>query len=164
MRKMRSIVTKEGDGGLTSFPMCSEKIRKSDIRIEVLGALDELQAWITSTYEVDKSHIDSEYLNVLVSDCQSIMTCIVAGRDIQQDLVEAIETHIDTLEKNLSPFTGFIHPGGSLVKAVANITRTVARRAERVFDRYLLSERNECSNIRRFMNRLSDYMYLYSVI
>ncbi len=172
MRTKKSIVTMEGDEGLTSFPSLSAKVRKSDIRIELIGALDELQSWIAYLYEMDKIHCDAEYLHSILYDCQALMSSLATGNDITDCLLSNLENHVELLESKAPDFSGFIIPGGSVTKCVANISRTVARRAERVLDKYILSEENQNDKsksevfclpmARKYLNRLSDYLFLYS--
>jgi ATP:cob(I)alamin adenosyltransferase len=52
-------------------------------------------------------------------------------------------------------------PGKSILEAQIHITRTVARRAERVFT--ALNERQPlCPKAGVFLNRLSDYLFVLS--
>ncbi len=175
MRKFNSIGTKVGYEGFTSFPACSVMINKSDIRIELLGSFDELQAWIAYSYEIDKNHIDAIFLEDILRHCQMIMGRLAMKKDIDTAILKSLEDHIEMLEVDNPIFEGFVIPGGSVVRCISNITRTMARRLERVFDKYVLFEKEQCHEleeehefyapiIRAYINRLSDYMFLYSQV
>ena len=75
-------------------------------------------------------------------------------------LVSIIEINED---KELPQLKGFILPGGSYQSAVCHLCRTICRRAERrILD---LEEKEICEidvNCKRFVNRLSDYLFVLS--
>ena len=74
-----------------------------------------------------------------------------------------IENSIDSIDALLPQLKGFILPGGSYQSAVCHLCRTICRRAERrILD---LEEKEICEidvNCKRFVNRLSDYLFVLS--
>jgi cob(I)alamin adenosyltransferase len=65
------------------------------------------------------------------------------------------------METNLTPLKSFILPGGSISVSHCHIARCVCRRAERAVLR--LTEKEETPEIvRKFLNRLSDYLFVLS--
>ncbi len=73
--------------------------------------------------------------------------------------IEEIEKEIDKLNEKLPKLKAFILPGGSVVSAQAHISRCVCRRAER---RVVALSDERYSVILRFLNRLSDYLFVLS--
>ena len=72
-----------------------------------------------------------------------------------------LETEIAALNEKLKPLTSFILPGGLPAAAAAHLTRTVVRRAER---HVVTLSHSEAVNpaIIRYLNRLSDYLFVLS--
>jgi cob(I)alamin adenosyltransferase len=65
------------------------------------------------------------------------------------------------MESKLKPLSSFILPGGNTETAHCHIARCVCRRAERAVLR--LNEKDEIPEvIRKFLNRLSDYLFVLS--
>ena len=80
---------------------------------------------------------------------------------LKVDDVLRIEQRIDELDAQLPKITNFILPGGTQAASVAHICRTICRRAERRICE-LASQSSVDSNLLRFMNRLSDYLFVFA--
>jgi cob(I)alamin adenosyltransferase len=77
-----------------------------------------------------------------------------------QDIV-SIEEMIDEMDAQLDPMRFFILPGGHETIAIAQITRTVCRRAERSLIQWAKPIKNEDYAISIvYLNRLSDYLFM----
>ena len=78
---------------------------------------------------------------------------------LEQDWIDALEADIDALEKDLSPLTAFILPGGSDVASNLHMARTVCRRAER---RVISLAKRDDINMQCavYLNRLSDALFV----
>jgi cob(I)alamin adenosyltransferase len=77
------------------------------------------------------------------------------------DCTAILEQEIDRMEESLPKLGNFILPGGNALVSYCHITRCVCRRAERAVLR--LKETEEISEIViRFLNRLSDYLFVLS--
>jgi cob(I)alamin adenosyltransferase len=74
--------------------------------------------------------------------------------------VEKLELAIDAMEEKLEPMRFFVLPGGHETVSFCHITRCVCRRAER-----LVVELNDESKLNplilNYLNRLSDYLFVY---
>jgi cob(I)alamin adenosyltransferase len=70
-----------------------------------------------------------------------------------------LEREIDRMEKDLSPLTHFILPGGGQTGAALHLARTVCRRAERCLTELAASEGQVNPETLRFVNRLGDYLF-----
>ena len=73
--------------------------------------------------------------------------------------VKDMEERIDLMEKELSPLTNFILPGGSADGAHIQITRSVCRRVERQIVALSLHETIQ-PEILMYVNRLSDLFFV----
>ena len=75
--------------------------------------------------------------------------------------VTRIESEIDILNADLNPLRSFILPGGSTAAAALHMSRTIARRAERLIVE-LAQDPNERVNplTVTYMNRVSDFLFV----
>jgi cob(I)alamin adenosyltransferase len=177
MAKPARIYTRTGDRGTTGL-VGGGRIKKSDLRIETYGTLDELSsaigvaraalrplfaeqpragrldAWLAWTQDA-LFNLGSE-LATLPKDRQTGLA-LVGDEDVR-----ALERAIDEAQKELPPLTKFIHPGGSTVGAALHFARTICRRAERLL--VALRDRDEPNRDEplRFLNRLSDALFVWA--
>jgi len=160
------IYTKTGDSGETSF-YGGERVRKSDLRIEVYGTLDELNAVLG----VALSFVEDEKLRRLLLQVQNDLFTVGAelasltfrGRKAMPKTiaahVKALEDAIDEISLSLSEQTAFILPNGTRASVFLHFARTVCRRAERVLVRF--AETMETNpEVLKYVNRLSDLLYV----
>jgi cob(I)alamin adenosyltransferase len=73
--------------------------------------------------------------------------------------VTRLEDAVERFNADLPPLKEFILPGGSRAAALAHVTRTVCRRAERTLVRMAASE-PVGDAARRYLNRLSDLLFV----
>jgi cob(I)alamin adenosyltransferase len=161
------IYTKTGDDG-TSGLVGGTRVRKSDLRLEAYGTVDELNSWLGLIRSlVEDPEVSGLLLNVqnnlfiigskLASDEKGKQ---ITGRlNLGKEETEKLEKAIDTFEMGLKPLQNFILPGGSTLMSYCHIARSICRRAERSIVR--LSENIEIEeDILRFINRLSDFLFI----
>ncbi|MDD3403181.1 MAG: cob(I)yrinic acid a,c-diamide adenosyltransferase [Hespellia sp.] len=160
--KKMNIYTKSGDKGMTSLKG-AQSVSKSDDRIQLLGAIDEL----TSHLGVVKSEEVCAYMIPVLEQIQSrLITVMAAIADsynqkyrLSQSDVEELEHEIDRLEASFPREKTFILPGGCRASAQLDVARTVARRAERCM--VDVAKRHSVDLMtKQYMNRLSDYLYV----
>jgi cob(I)alamin adenosyltransferase len=162
------IYTKTGDKGVTSL-IGGKRVKKNHIRIEAYGTVDELIAYIGV---VRDSQHDQNITNDLVYIQDQLMTCAAILATDCDDCKETIpklsdsaivwlEKKVDRMEENLKPLNHFLLPGGHPAVSFAHVARTVCRRAERcalsLSENFAVPE-----EILRFLNRLSDYLFVLS--
>ena len=163
------IYTKTGDGGTTSL-VGGTRVSKCHPRVEAYGTVDELNAHIGLLAEMIKD-IDSRQFDLLKEVQQRlfvVQTLLATEKEVPFQLpqlpdtaVDEIEHQIDELQAQLPPFRSFVMPGGTLPSAQCHVARTVCRRAERCIVK--LSEQSPVdSRIARYINRLSDYLFVLS--
>ena len=162
------IYTFTGDDGTTSLSG-GTRVPKISLRVEAYGSADELISWIGLLRDL-KENTSSKDTLIYIQDqlmrCASVLaspgpegTARVMLPD--QDCIKAIEVEIDKMEEKLPALTSFILPGGNIATSYCHIARCVCRRAERAVLR-LKEEENVPSLIYKFLNRLSDYLFVLS--
>ncbi|MGN1139759.1 MAG: cob(I)yrinic acid a,c-diamide adenosyltransferase [Oliverpabstia sp.] len=156
------IYTKTGDAGTTSL-VHMKNVAKSDDRVEVMGTIDEL----TSHIGLIKTKIQDEQILSFLEEIQHTLMTVMAGiadsynmkYKLKDGDVEKLEKEIDRLEALFDRPKQFILPGENPVSAQIDVTRTVARRAERCLSQ--VSIKFGCDiGAKRYMNRLADYLYV----
>ena len=160
------IYTKFGDSGETAL-YGGTRLGKDDPRIEAIGTVDELNAYIgyaqTLIEDVDLSELMARIQNHLFdvgADLATPATHTKAAEfRIPTDFITEMESAIDTLSAELPPLTNFILPGGCTAGAILHITRVVCRRSERCVVR-LAGEAEVNPEIIRSLNRLSDLLFV----
>lgn len=159
------IYTRRGDEGYTSL-VSGNRVLKSNIRIEAYGTIDELNSFIASLINEVDNREDREFLYRTQSNLFIIggyLANDLASKEssIQAEEVSILEQEIDKIDELLPPLKYFILPGGCKGSSAAHICRTVCRRAERCI--YTLKERAEIDPpVLEYMNRLSDYFFLFA--
>jgi cob(I)alamin adenosyltransferase len=160
------IYTKKGDKGESSL-LGGTKVRKDNIRLEAYGTIDELNAYIGHIHD---QKISENHKDILLKIQNQLFNlgCLLAfdGRKSQiklpvitKESILDLENKIDKMEKKLPPLTEFILPCGHPVFSLCQITRTICRRAERRIVT-LRSEQKISANCLKYLNRLSDYLFV----
>jgi cob(I)alamin adenosyltransferase len=167
MGKKIKIYTKTGDDGTTGL-VGGTRIKKTDLRLEAYGTVDELNSWVglVRSYDIPMnlkemlSEIQNKLFNIgsrLASDEKG--NAFTSKLSINSSHIGFLEESIDELEEDLPGLTQFILPGGDIAAAQCHIARTVCRRAERrILD--LAEQVSVQPEIIRYMNRLSDFLFV----
>lgn len=170
------IYTRSGDAG-TTLLVNGRRVRKDDPRVEAYGTVDELNACIGRARECIRDaasssseirRLDSILLRVqheLFNLGSEVATDPGAIGDRQPRIlklqVERLETEIDVMNGELLPLESFVLPGGSALNAELHVCRTVCRRAERRVVA-LMGDGQDLKQVQRYLNRLSDAMFVWS--
>jgi len=163
-----SIITKKGDKGMTSL-YYGEQISKDDPRVETYGTLDELCSFLGLSKSLIKDQKNKKLIEAIQRDLFVIGAELATKRTSLGKLEKRIDkSYIDRLEKIIEGLEKkrafkeccFYLPGENLVSGALDISRTVARRAERLV--VTLKRKGKLSNnfILIYLNRLSDLLYL----
>lgn len=162
-----TIYSRTGDSGTTSLAD-GTRVRKDDVRIEVLGTLDELNAHVGMLMTLIT---DKEELSLLdkVQHHLFAIGAIMAYYPMEPPMylcekfssndILLLEKAIDAITSFLPPQTSFILPSGSSCACQAHICRTVCRRAERQLVSLITDQSFHLHSI-QFLNRLSDYLFV----
>ena len=162
------IYTKGGDKGETSL-LGGQRVMKSNLRIEAYGTIDELNANLALLKDHDiSSQFKTDILSIqnTLFVIGAILACEVDPDrfklpSVKEEEIVHMEKMIDMMEKDLPALKHFILPGGHPAVSQCHIARCVSRRAERHV--VLLSEEVAVEGvIIRYLNRLSDYLFVLS--
>lgn len=161
---MVKIYTKTGDDGSTGL-IGGKRIRKSNPRIIAYGAVDELNSSFGIILS-SKLDVDIADLLIRIQNDLFVVGADLANPDLKntsnritETMVQFLEESIDKLERELSPITYFILPGGDPIASQLHMARTISRRAETNIV-YLteFEEINKACQI--YMNRLADLLFV----
>ena len=165
-----SIATRTGDGGTTAL-MYGRRVPKDSPRVEAYGEVDELNACL-GLVRAGADRRDKILLEKIQKALVGLMgELAVAPEDLNRyeadgyaQLKEAdlalLDREIDVLEKAAPKAKGWSTPGGSFAGATLALARTVCRRAERGVWKLDRKEGKVRTLIPRYMNRLSDLLWL----
>jgi cob(I)alamin adenosyltransferase len=171
----RSIATRTGDDGTTSL-LYGQRVPKDHPQIEAVGALDELNAAIglvKPTLGVDAR--DAEISALLTTTQKNLVAFMgevacaetdneryaqssfekIAAADVQR-----LDLAVAALEARGLTFDGWATPGATGRAAAFDMARAIARRAERRLAALPAHGRNIRPELRHFLNRLSDLLWL----
>lgn len=177
IQKKMKIYTKTGDKGTTSL-IGGTRVSKDDVRLEAYGTFDELSAFIAVLS--DSEGVERHEIEVMdkIQNCLLVLESCLALESQRDDettrqqvkkyipeITEAdvkfLEDEIDAMNLQLEPLRHLIIPGGNILSSRCHVCRTVCRRAERRLVE-MGREYEVDENIRRFVNRLSDYFFTLS--
>ena len=161
---MVKIYTKTGDDGSTGL-IGGNRVRKSSPRIISYGTVDELNSSLGIALSL-KLDVDIADLLTKIQNDLFVVGADLANPDLKNisnrvtdDMVEFLESNIDELEKELSPISYFILPGGDQIASQVHMARAISRRAETSIV-YLaeIEEINKTCKI--YINRLADLLFV----
>ena len=173
--RITKVYTRVGDKGSTQL-VGGAKVPKSHVRIRAYGTVDELNAvlGLARTFNA-RSEADAEVIARLDDMLHRIQNDLFnVGADlatrpadrwegmvlVDDDSVTRLEQWIDDLNEDLGPLKEFILPGGGPVGAFFHQARTVCRRAEREVVELLDAEPDADATALRYLNRLSDHLFV----
>ncbi len=168
--KKSIIYTRTGDTGATSL-VGGKRVKKNDIRIEAYGSIDELNALIGQLSA--SAHISAEFVDFFVFVQNKLFNIgaylatdnpennITEAKGLTIDDIEKLEKKIDAMDVELPPLNNFVLPGGTHISALAHVCRTMCRRCERRIVA-LAEETYVDANVLKFVNRLSDFLFVFA--
>jgi len=163
------IYTKLGDGGETHLGDMS-RVAKTHPRIEAYGAVDELNAQIGLALTVEGlPNGYADWLRRIQNDLFDVGADLSVPADagptkagerlrVRPEQVAWLEAACDEVNATLEPLRSFVLPGGTPAAAQLHVCRTVCRRAER----RALDVQDANPEIVRYLNRLSDLLFILS--
>lgn len=159
--RLTHIVTRTGDDGSTGLAD-GTRVSKGDLRISVIGELDELNCHIgVLLTEAMPADIRQE-LQQIQNDLFDLGgTLALPGALFAQDKLTRLDRAIEHYNAGLPPLKEFILPGGSRAAALSHVVRTQARRAERHYV-VLMQHENASQDGMRYLNRMSDLLFILS--
>lgn len=164
--RLTKIYTRTGDDGTTALAD-GTRISKADLRFEVMGKIDLLNAQIgllrNYLYQVDNfdkllSKIQHQLFNIggelAMPDYQGI---------IPQYITE-LEQQIDNWNTSLPRLKDFILPAGSIACSHVHLARCLCRDAERLLVALQQRDNNLSQITLQYINRLSDWLFVLARI
>ena len=160
---MKQIYTKTGDEGTTSLRE-GVRVPKDDLRIEVNGQIDQLNAHLGIVRSMlGDDEVNRELIHAVQRELMTVMSHIatpdgsVNSRELHAaEITAQLEQAIDSADYQ----GGFVVPGGgSQLAAFVHLARTQARTVERRMWS-LHREHLVDGSIMVMMNRLSDYLFV----
>ena len=151
-----SAYTKRGDKGITDMAR-TKNVSKSDDRIQLVGAIDELNSHIGLV----KCMLKWEETVKMLSSIQDNLDLIAAGvedpysRDfkVNEEIVGNLEKETDRLEELCGQQAGKKVSGQNRTAAEINVTRAVARRTERCLAQVAVKFGADTES-KKYLNRL----------
>ncbi len=150
------------------------RVKKSSLRIEAYGTVDELNSWLGLCRAwalrdlSDKSRemfdgwmaaIQHDLFNIGADLATPLEDRFDDMRIVTNEEVAVMENLIDRCQNDLAPLACFVLPAGSEVGSGVHVARTVCRRAERLC--VALMDVEEINpHIVPFLNRLSDLLFV----
>jgi cob(I)alamin adenosyltransferase len=168
------VYTKRGDDGTTGL-LYGGRVPKDDLRTTAYGTVDEC----VSALGLARADLGAEdppsLLHDLVLEVQRELFALAAqlathlddhGRlevgvsRVDASMVDALDDRIDASTDRHPLPTSFVVPGGTRAAAALDLARTICRRAER----HVVAMHREGLLVDdaplRYLNRLSDYLYV----
>jgi len=160
--RLSKIYTRTGDTGETGLGDGS-RVAKHSLRIEAIGAVDELNSMLgvllCEPLPGDVSELLTGIQHILFELGGELS---IPGHDrVQAGHVTRLEKALDHHNASLAPLKEFILPGGGRPGALCHLARAVCRRAERRVIALASKERLSPYCV-QYLNRLSDLLFVLS--
>ena len=156
------VYTGYGDKGMTDLSH-TKNVSKSDDRSCLMGSVEELMSHIglvrVLVDDVDVVRMLEKISETLKKIIDGVSDPYNREFKVSEDRTELLEEEIGRMKEIFSGEKLPILPGDSRVAAEVDVTRAVARRAER--ELALVSVKfGSDTGAKKYMNRLSDYFYV----
>ncbi|MEM6904253.1 MAG: cob(I)yrinic acid a,c-diamide adenosyltransferase [Pseudomonadota bacterium] len=168
---LNKIYTRTGDAGDTALGN-GQRVAKHSARVNAYGTVDELNATVGLARLSTEGDTDAALARIQndLFDCGADLCRPNMEKDAEaeypplrmtQSQVDRLESEIDAMNAHLQPLRSFVLPGGSALAAHLHLSRTVARRAERLCVELATMEGVNEAAI-KYLNRLSDWFFVAS--
>ena len=168
---MVKIYTRKGDDGTTSL-WYGGRVRKTDIRTEAYGSIDEANSALGVARSLAKGADSDLHATILALQRDlfvagaELATAPEAAERLQDgisritdEMVEALEPQIDRYMDQVDLPPHFVIPGGSELSAALDVARAAIRRAERRTVELRDSDGLASEAVLRYLNRASDLAF-----
>jgi len=173
-----SIATQTGDFGETSL-LFGRRVPKTDPHISCNGALDELNAALGMARSCLKGGVGDPFVTERILAIQKELIVVmgeiaVAPEDrerhrssdygvVTSTMVDSLTALVEELETHHRiEYHRWATPGDGMGSAALEVARTVCRRAERAVLALRESDATLSGEIVRYLNRLSDLLWLWA--
>jgi len=167
---MPRIYTKKGDDGTTGL-LYGGRVSKDDLVTEAYGTTDEAVAALGLARSLSDDEVLAADLLTLQRELFVVGADLASNPDARRKLepevslvtdtmVARLEQRIDDLVEQRPLPDVFIVPGANPASAALDVARSVVRRAERHVVALESSGREVNDDVRRYLNRLSDLLFV----
>ena len=167
MPRITKVYTRTGDDGTTGLGG-GQRVPKDSARIAAFGTVDELNSQIGAAISAGLDPALSGRLSTVQNELFHLGSDLCTLEDdkvkrpvpvIEQRHVDALESWMDEMSRELPPLENFVLPGGAPGAARLHLARTVCRRAER--EAIALSRKERIGgHVVPYLNRLSDALFV----
>ena len=162
--RLTKIITRNGDQGKTKLAQ-GDSVYKNELIINAIGDIDELNSVLgVCISSCNDENIINEIKNIqndLFNIGGEISLNDSSKNLLKDDSLSFLDNRIKELNASLEPLEEFILPGGNSFSSNLHLARAIARRSERsIVDLYIKDLEN--NNIVKYLNRLSDYLFVLS--
>ena len=151
------VYTKRGDSGKTDL-IGGERVAKNSPNVEAYGTVDELMACVgvlIACGESEGFRGQLQWIQNRLMECASILAIGRDPKGVASKVPRIVESHVRQLESWIDEYESRLPP-----LAQSHVARTVCRRAER----RMLDVEEIPLEVHAFINRLSDYFFVYGRI
>jgi cob(I)alamin adenosyltransferase len=158
--RLTQIATRTGDDGSTGLGD-GTRTRKDTLRVHAMGDVDELNSSLGVLLSEPLPDDVRELLVVIQHELFNLggELSIPGFELLKSDAVARLDGALAHYNANLPRLAEFILPAGTRSAALAHVSRTIARRAERTVVA-LSAEDAVRAEPRQYLNRLSDLMFV----
>ncbi len=171
----RSIATRTGDDGTTGL-LYGQRVPKDHPQVEAVGTCDELNAALGAVQPLLPRGARGTKIRTLLRTVQKNLVALMgeiacgekdAARYAKSKFeklsaadVARLDAAVAELEARSLKFDGWATPGANARAAAFDLARVAARRAERRIAGLPATGRRVRPEVRQFINRLSDLLWL----
>jgi len=172
---MASLATRTGDDGTTSL-LYGQRVPKDHPQVEAVGAFDELNAALGAAKPQLATDARGAEVRVLLTTVQHNLVALMGElacaetdaaryatskfQKVSVDDLRRLDEAVAALEARGLKFEGWATPGANARGAALDLARVTARRAERRLTSLPAHGRSIRPELRQFVNRLSDLLWL----
>ena len=158
--RLSKIATRTGDRGETGLGD-GTRVAKDSARVQALGDIDELNSSIGVLLAEKLPANPRQALLQVQHDLFDLggEVCIPGHAMISEAQVLQLDALLEAYNRRLPPLKEFILPGGTRAAALAHLSRTICRRAERSLVALGRAE-PVGERARQYLNRLSDLLFV----
>ena len=158
--RLSKIATRTGDKGDTGLGD-GTRVAKDSARVQALGDIDELNSSIGVLLAEKLPAKPRQALLQVQHDLFDLggEVCIPGHAMISEAQVLQLDALLEAHNRRLPPLKEFILPGGTRAAALAHLSRTICRRAERSLVALGRAE-PVGERARQYLNRLSDLLFV----
>jgi cob(I)alamin adenosyltransferase len=162
-----SISTTRGDAGQTGLAG-GIRVSKADPRVEAYGTIDELISQLGFARAICRNQTIHDLTKSIQRELFQVGSAIATPPEsakpqpvITDDMVKRLTDEVHRIEGTEGLLSDWSLPGSDPVSAAYDVARTICRRTERLAVRLSNDGMELQPNVLRYLNRLSDVLWLF---